>query len=463
MACNVLICDLVGMRPDANGVPEYAQTQIYIESKGGEFHLGLPVIDKAYRADKIHFFYQPDLSTEQQLLAATSEGQFDGVIAAATYVPRQAKFALGGVRIGAGTGNMGSNSWGGGNGIGGAAPLMNTPSFNARATAQMAMKALLQVLPDIDVQTLHNRVVAKDFDTGKNLVEYPTAKLQSKKIAILGYGNIGREVAKLAKAFSMQVSVFARAHHKQWILCEGFNYAATPFEAAIGADVISPHLGLGAFDGTQYENAGIVNDEVFDVMSAGAVLINYDRGELVDIKALDRALSSGKIRFAAIDADMFKDAHTGKISGPMLPYLDIYPSHIGKMQLLPHVAADTEHFSRVEGAKQAVDQMLEAIVNKNVINLKGDLPAGYTNGQSFTVNGVGGVTPRNLTNLSADELNRIAVMTQELAAFWGALAKTEPQEKQRDELIQSQAAQATKNANRLFAMFADKGLQGPFY
>ncbi|NQZ09195.1 MAG: phosphoglycerate dehydrogenase, partial [Algicola sp.] len=243
MAYNVLICDLVGMRLDPNGVPDHAQTQIYIQSKGGEFHLGLPLADETYAADKIHFFYQPDLSTEQQLLAATADGQFDAVIAAATYIPQQAKFALGGVRIGAGTGNMGSASWGGGNGIGGAAPLMNTPSFNARATAQMAMKALLQVLPDLDVQTLHDRVVAKNFDTGKNLVEYPTAKLQSKKIAILGYGNIGREMAKLAKAFSMQVTVYARHHHMQWILSEGFNYAATPFEAAIGADVISPHLG----------------------------------------------------------------------------------------------------------------------------------------------------------------------------------------------------------------------------
>ncbi|MCJ8273610.1 MAG: hypothetical protein MJK04_29945, partial [Psychrosphaera sp.] len=201
MGFKVLICDLVGMRLDPNGVPDHAQTQIYIQSKGGDFHLGLPLASEVYDADKIHFFYQPDLSTEQQLLAATAQGQFDAVIAAATYIPQQAKFGLGGVRIGAGTGNMGSASWGGGNGIGGAAPLMNTPSFNACATAQMAMKALLQVLPDLDVQTLHDRVVAKNFDTGKNLVEYPTAKLQSKKIAILGYGNIGREVAKLAKAF----------------------------------------------------------------------------------------------------------------------------------------------------------------------------------------------------------------------------------------------------------------------
>ncbi|NQZ10579.1 MAG: phosphoglycerate dehydrogenase, partial [Algicola sp.] len=208
--------------------------------------------------------------------------------------------------------------------------------------------------------------------------------------------------------------------------------------------------------------AGVIDDEVFAVMSAGAVLVNYDRGELVDIKALDRALSSGKIRFAAIDADMFKDPHTGQVSGPMLPYLDIYPSHVGKMQLLPHAAADTEHYSRVEGAKQAVDQIFEVIQHQKVVNLKGDLPPGYTDGKSLTVNGVGVVTAQNLAKLSVDELNRIATMTEQLSAFWGALVEATPDDKQRDELIQTKAAQATKTANRLFALFADKGLQGPF-
>jgi hypothetical protein len=42
------------------------------------------------------------------------------VIAAATFLPKESMFECGGVRIGAGTGNMGSASWGGGNGEGGA-------------------------------------------------------------------------------------------------------------------------------------------------------------------------------------------------------------------------------------------------------------------------------------------------------------------------------------------------------
>ena len=43
----------------------------------------------------------------------------------------------------------------------------------------------------------------------------------------------------------MTVIIYAREHHKEWILSEGFGYAQTIKEAASGADVISPHLGLG--------------------------------------------------------------------------------------------------------------------------------------------------------------------------------------------------------------------------
>ena len=110
------------------------------------FHDG-PLLDRnALERGRIHFFFQPDLSTEEELLAATEDGRYDAIIAAATFIPAGSTFREGGVRIGAGTGNMGSRSWGGGDG-GGTAPLMNTPSFNSRATAQMVLKAMLKVLP----------------------------------------------------------------------------------------------------------------------------------------------------------------------------------------------------------------------------------------------------------------------------------------------------------------------------
>lgn len=375
MTIKVLICDLIGLKFDKNGHPDPSEVRAYIEAKGGVFHLNsAPFVDD----EKIHFFYAPDLSTEAEILALTDQGQFEAVIAAATIIPKTAKFKLGGVRIGAGTGNMGSGSWGGGEGVGGEAPLMNTPGFNSRATAQMVFKALLRVRPDLPADELHKRSVAGDFDTGKNLREYPTEKLEGQTFAIFGFGNIGREVAKLAQAFGMHVKLFARPHHRARIEADGFQFAADALAAARGADILSVHTGLGAFAEGTYANAGIINAEIFNAMNPKSVLLNYDRGECVDVAALQAAMASGQIQHAAIDADIFK-SKDGGLSGPLAAYLPLAQKYPGRILLLPHAAADTDHPSRVAGAKQAVDQIFDCLLHKRVTNLKGDLPAGYVN------------------------------------------------------------------------------------
>ena len=462
-AYKVLIADLIGLRFDANGLPDHSAVKSYIEGQGHTFHEGLA--DNSDYPDGIHFFYQPNLSREDEILPITEDGQYDALIAAATFIPAASKFAEGGVRIGAGTGNMGASSWGGGNGDGGEAPLMNTPSFNSRATAQMAMKALLKVLPDLDVETLHARTCMGDFDTGKNLAEFPTEKIEGKTIAVIGYGNIGREVAKLANAFGMKVRIYARPHHQQWIESEGFTYAPTILDAATGADALSPHTGLGALDAETgiFANAGLINSEILNAMNDGAVIVNYDRGEVVDAKALNAALSSGKIRHAAIDADLFKDPKSGALSGPMVPYLSLLEDHADKLELLPHAAADTEHVSRVEGAKQAVDQIVACITEKRVMNLKGDLPQGYTNAGAVTVNGVGKVTPNTLGSAIADEATLTAIRNaaEMLTAHWAAISSTTDAQR-RAELVDRYGAELVQNSNTYISLIEKLGLKGPY-
>lgn len=377
----ILICDLIGLRFDAQGKPDFSEVKAHIESKGGVFHYGGQSADQPLEADKLHFFYLPDMSTADEISAMTADGQYDAAIAAATFIPENAKFHMGGVRIGAGTGNMGSSSWGGGSGEGGEAPLMNTPGINSRATAQMAFKALMRVRPDLPVRKLHDLVVSGNFDTGRQLRDYPAQKLEGRKIGIAGFGNIGRELALLAKAFGMRVAVYARNQHRARIEVEGFTYAASIEAAAAGADVFSVHLGLGSFDKQTglYANQNLINDQVFSKLSRDAVLINYDRGELVDVDALGRAITSGQVGHAAIDADIFRDEATGALSGPMVPYLALAKKFNDRLELLPHAAADTDHPSRVTGAKQAIDQIFDAILHKRVTNLKGCLPKGYVN------------------------------------------------------------------------------------
>jgi lactate dehydrogenase-like 2-hydroxyacid dehydrogenase/phosphoserine aminotransferase len=458
-AYRILVCDLVGLKHGVDGKPDHSEVRAYIEKKSGVFHEGALGDETKLAPGKLHFFYQPNLSTEAELLPITKTGQYDAVIAAATFLPRDSVFKLGGVRIGTGTGNMSCACWG----QGGDSVLMNTPSFNSRATAQMVMKALLGVTPDLDVETLHTRVVSNEFDTGRHLKDFPTEKLEGKKIAVIGYGNIGREVAKLGRAFGMNVAIHARPPHRDWIESEGFEFAATAEDAAEGADVISPHTGLGALNAAtgKFSNAGLVNSTILNRLNDGAVLINYDRGEVVDAQSLDAALTSGKIRYACIDADMFVDAKTGAVSGPMTPYLDVEKRHRGKLQLLPHAAADTEHVSRVDGARQAVDQIFDLIQFKSVTNLKGILPAGYVNAGVRTVNGVGAVTAGDFARVDNHAIAAARKTAETMAAFWGAIsATTNPQ--RRTELIARYGAAVVKAGNEHGVLLEKLGLQGPY-
>ncbi|MGO4339254.1 NAD(P)-dependent oxidoreductase [Labrys sp. KB_33_2] len=464
-AYKVLVADLVGMRFNGKGEPDHQEVRRHIEAKGGVFHLG-PILDEgALEKGRIHFFYQPDLSTEAEILPQTDKGQYDAVIAAATFLPKGSVFPLGGVRIGAGTGNMGSASWGGGSGIGGEAPLMNTPSFNSRATAQMAFKALLKVAPDLKVDELHRRVVAGEFDTGKHLRDFPTEKLEGRRVAVIGYGNIGRELAKLASAFGMRVAIHARARHKEWIESEGFEYAPTAEAAAEGAHVLTVHTGLGPLDAEsgRFANQSLVGFDILDRLADGAVLINYDRGEVIDAEALDAALEKGKVSYACIDADLFRDAVDGTLSGPMVPYRKLERRHPGKLELLPHAAADTDHPSRVEGARQAIDQIFDVIHYGVVTNLKGDLPPGYSNAGARTVPGIGAVSAGDIARAVGDEevLAQTRAASEALAAIWGALcATTDPQ--RRAALIERYGASLVQHTNRYAALVDRLGLKGPY-
>ena len=461
-AYKVLIADLVGLKFGKSGKPDPSEVKAHIEASGGRFHVGAVNARKTYEAG-IHFFYQPDLSTEAEILPQTEKGQYDAVIAAATYLPKAAKFEFGGVRIGAGTGNMQCACWGGANGAGGPAPLMNTPSFNSRATAQMAMKALLKVLPNLPVDELHKRTVAGKFDTGRNLRDFPTEKLEGKTIAIIGYGNIGRELAKLAASFGMKVSIHARPRHREWIESEGFTFAATAEDAALGADVLSVHTGLGPLDARtgRFANAGLVSTAILSTLRRGAVLINYDRGECIDVKALDKAMKSGQVSYAAIDADIFKQG--SKLGGPLAPYLPLARKYKGRLELLPHAAADTEHVSRVEGARQAVDQIIDVIRYRRITNLKGDCPEGYVNAGAFTRRGVGSATAATLQAALTDgkAIAKARENAEQVAAILAALATT-AQSEMRDLQVKRHGASLVKAANTLASTLRSLGLEGPF-
>jgi len=197
-------------------------------------------------------------------------------------------------------------------------------------------------------------------------------------------------------------------------------------------------------------------------LNHGAVLINYDRGELVDVDALDAALASGKVRFASIDADLFVN-DDGSTRGPLAPYLKLASKHPGRLELMPHAAADTDHPSRVAGAKQAVDQIFDLIQYREVTNLKGDLPQGYRLKGSRSPEGVGAVTRGKLKALAADDarLEELRSLSEEMTALIAALSSATAGDR-RDEIVERYGARLVLASNNLGTLVNKLGLRGPY-
>lgn len=121
------------------------------------------------------------------------------------------------------------------------------------------------------------------------LLDYPLVELRDRTLGIVGYGELGQSVARLAEAFGMHVIV------AEW---PGISEPCrqVPFSRLVQeADIITLHCPLTA--ATEH----LIGAEQFAAMQAHALLINTARGAVVDEQALADALRSGRIAGAAID------------------------------------------------------------------------------------------------------------------------------------------------------------------
>jgi phosphoglycerate dehydrogenase-like enzyme len=115
-------------------------------------------------------------------------------------------------------------------------------------------------------------------------------ELAGKTLGIVGFGRIGRELAKRARAFDMRVI------YTDVVAAEDTDVERRALDDLLAeSDVVSLHAPLTP------ETKHLVNEEIIARMKPGAVLVNTARGPLVDADALANALRSGRIRAAAID------------------------------------------------------------------------------------------------------------------------------------------------------------------
>lgn len=142
-----------------------------------------------------------------------------------------------------------------------------------------------------------------------NAERFPGRELRGSTVLIVGYGSIGREVARLCKAFGMHVIAVKRSPDK--LADDGFRLEGTGDpngsipEKVIGPeqlDTVLPHAEFIILTAAATpENHHQFGEEQFCQMRSDAVLINAARGDLIDEQAFAQALYERKIRGAALD------------------------------------------------------------------------------------------------------------------------------------------------------------------
>lgn len=148
---------------------------------------------------------------------------------------------------------------------------------------------------------------------------YPQSRLYGKTMGIVGYGSIGREVAKIANAFGMDVLMYSRTEHPSQE--EEFRHYTDLDDLLKRSDVVTLHVPLN--EGTKH----LMNKETLQKMKKTAVLINTARGPVVHEADLVEALRSGTIAGAALDVIEKEPMQEGN------PLLDA-----PNLLLTPHIA-----------------------------------------------------------------------------------------------------------------------------
>ena len=171
--------------------------------------------------------------------------------------------------------------------------VTNIPAYSTAAVDQFVFALLLEICHHVWV---HNEEVKKgnwtkciDFCFWK----YPLIELAGKTMGIIGFGRIGRAVAKTAQSLGMKVLAYS-PHQDRTLENENLSYASLD-ELLAGSDVISLHCPL--FESTR----GIINKKAIEKMKDGVIIINTARGPLIVEEDLAKALNSGKVYAAAMD------------------------------------------------------------------------------------------------------------------------------------------------------------------
>lgn len=198
--------------------------------------------------------------------------------------------------------------------------VFNAPYSNTRSVAELVIGlSILLIRRIVDKnKAAHEGVWLKD---AKGSYE-----MRGKTLGIIGYGNIGTQVSVLAEALGMHV-IFYDTITK---LPLGNAVAKKSLKDLVSqADVVTLHV--PETDATK----NLINKNIIKHFKKGSILINYARGEVVDLEALAKALQEGAMSGAAVDVYPWEPEKNGdKFTTPL--------QGLPNVILTPHIGGSTE-------------------------------------------------------------------------------------------------------------------------
>ncbi len=171
-------------------------------------------------------------------------------------------------------------------------PVTNVPGYSTPSVAQLTFALLLELTHHVGAHSQGVRAGRWSRSPDFCYWETPLVELAGRTFGIIGFGQVGRAVARLAAAFEMRVLVHTRTPP-----------ASTPAEVRLTdldtllreSDVVSLHCPLTP------ETRHLINRERLALLKPGAFLLNTGRGPLVDEAALADALNTGRLAGAGLD------------------------------------------------------------------------------------------------------------------------------------------------------------------
>ncbi|WBL26815.1 phosphoglycerate dehydrogenase [Zunongwangia sp. HGR-M22] len=164
--------------------------------------------------------------------------------------------------------------------------VFNAPYSNTRSVVELAIGEIIFLMRNLSdrIAEMHKGIWNKSA-TG-------SFEVRGKKLGIVGYGNIGAQLSVMAESIGFDVYYYDLVER---LALGNATKCSSLDELLQTVDIVTFHV-----DGRK-ENKNIIGDRELSLMKDGSYLLNLSRGSVIDIEALHKHISSGKIKGAGVD------------------------------------------------------------------------------------------------------------------------------------------------------------------